>query len=414
LSNTKSKEQLIKDFKEELNKKFHTIDQFETEFKELKEANKALSDQKQKIENVSRDVANKYDELQERLDDMEAKKSFSGKAGGSERFGDNVLKSYKKSDAQNILRRNGGGRWQSDQFGNSVKEITRATGSGEALVDEDYREEIIDAPLQQTRVIGSLPVLSTNSNLVEYVRLVDNTGGNAGPQVGSGGAVENVLKNESDYDFELDTAKVQTIAHFTKASQQILDDAQRLQSFVDTKMSRELEVEIEDQLIKGTGSSGDLDGYYPNATAYDNSLESGVTNVQNLDVLRLAMFQVRNDNFLPNAIMLDLYGWTDITLTKDNEGRYLFGNPMTQSDPRLWGLPVVPTQSLGVGEFIVSDTNAFSTVYDRMQASVALSTEDGDNFRKNMVTVRAEARLAHAIERELAARKGTLNDVIGS
>ncbi|MGB5778155.1 MAG: phage major capsid protein [Allopontixanthobacter sediminis] len=40
-----------------------------------------------------------------------------------------------------------------------------------------------------------------------------------------------------------------------------------------------------------------------------------------------------------------------------------------------------------------------ATVYDLMNPIVLLSTEDGDNFRRNMVTVLCEERLALAVRR---------------
>ena len=54
------------------------------------------------------------------------------------------------------------------------------------------------------------------------------------------------------------------------------------------------------------------------------------------------------------------------------------------------------------GEFGVA-----GTIYDRMDAEVLFSTEDRDNFVKNMITARAEKRLAFAIKRPKALVDGT-------
>jgi len=48
----------------------------------------------------------------------------------------------------------------------------------------------------------------------------------------------------------------------------------------------------------------------------------------------------------------------------------------------------------------VGAMNIAAQIFDREEAAVEVSTEDGDNFRTNMVTIRAEERLAMAVYRE--------------
>jgi len=55
-----------------------------------------------------------------------------------------------------------------------------------------------------------------------------------------------------------------------------------------------------------------------------------------------------------------------------------------------------------------------ATIYDREQMNVAVSTEDGDNFSQNMVTIRVEGRLALTVERPQAFVYGSFNDLTSS
>jgi HK97 family phage major capsid protein len=64
-----------------------------------------------------------------------------------------------------------------------------------------------------------------------------------------------------------------------------------------------------------------------------------------------------------------------------------------------------------VDKFLVGAFKMAATIYDRMDAEVAVSSENQDNFIKNMYTVRAEKRLALAVKRPLALTYGDFGNV---
>src|SRR3546814_12904145 len=88
------------------------------------------------------------------------------------------------------------------------------------------------------------------------------------------------------------------------------------------------------------------------------------------------------------------------------DGGYLFANPQNDSQPRLWGLPVVETQAMTAGNFLTGAFRLGAQIFDRQDARVEVSTEDSDNFRKNLVTILAEERLALAVYRPEAFIRG--------
>ena len=67
--------------------------------------------------------------------------------------------------------------------------------------------------------------------------------------------------------------------------------------------------------------------------------------------------------------------------------------------------------TIGGGKFLIGDFRRAATLYDRQEATVALSTEDGDNFVKNMVTIRCEARLGLALKNAGALSYGDFGNV---
>ena len=108
---------------------------------------------------------------------------------------------------------------------------------------------------------------------------------------------------------------------------------------------------------------------------------------------------MRIAEYRASGIVLNPVDWADIELQKDEQGRYIWVNVVEGGVPRLWKLPVVDTTAVPEGEFLVGAFNIAAQVFDREDAAVEVSTEDSDNFRKNMVTIRAEERLAMAVYR---------------
>ena len=64
------------------------------------------------------------------------------------------------------------------------------------------------------------------------------------------------------------------------------------------------------------------------------------------------------------------------------------------------------------GDFLVGAFKMGATVYDRMAVEVLISTENVDDFEKNLATMRAEERVAIAVKRPQAFTKGTFTTAI--
>jgi HK97 family phage major capsid protein len=281
--------------------------------------------------------------------------------------------------------------------------IINATGQNQPLVASDRIPGIIANPDRVLTIRDVLPTGRTSSNLVEFTKENVFTN-NAGAQYASP-ARENVTKPESGITFTLASAPVVTLAHFIPVSRQVLDDAPQLQSYVNSRLTFGLKLEEEDQLLNGSGTSGNLSGILTsgNFVAYNRAV-SGDTR---LDTIRRAIAQAALSEYTADTVVINPADWEGIELTKGTDGQYVIGNPMDGLAPRIWGKRVVATNSIASGTFLVGAMSMGAQIWDRMDAAVQISYEDGDNFKKNMATLLAEERLALTVYRPSAFVKGT-------
>lgn len=285
--------------------------------------------------------------------------------------------------------------------------VTSLTGSaGDLIVPQ--RVGMI-APAQQRLTIRDILNWGrTTSNSLEFVR---ESGFTNNANVVSENPASN--KPESNLTFEMDSAPVATIAHWIHASKQVLADAAMLSSYIDGRLRYGLKLKEEAQLLKGSGVGLNINGLYTQATAYSNP---GVT-VQAetaIDRLRLALLQVTLAEYDADAIVLSPVDWAAIELTKTTDNQYLFTTPTGLAAPGLWGRPVVATQSMDTGDYLVGAFGQAAQGWDREDVNVTVSTEDRDNFVKNMVTILCEERVGLTVYRPEALVKGDFDGLPAS
>lgn len=218
---------------------------------------------------------------------------------------------------------------------------------------------------------------------------------------------EGTTKPYSDIAFATKMTPVSTIAHMFKASKQILDDFKQLQSTVDLEMRYGLKYAEEQQILFGDGTGVNLLGIVPQASAYSaTGIPAGATPI---DALRWAMLQSQLARIPATGHVLHFTDWAKMELQKDTLGRYIIGDPQGTLEPRLWNLPVVPTEIPAfLGKFLTGAFAQGAQLFDREDANVVISTENVDDFEKNMISIRCEERAALAVYRPEAFVYGTL------
>ncbi|MEV4606184.1 phage major capsid protein [Neorhizobium sp. LMR1-1-1.1] len=270
---------------------------------------------------------------------------------------------------------------------------------GTSLVPGARVPGIFGLPERQMTIRDLILPGQTASNNVEYVKETGYTN-NAAP------VAETTAKPYSDLTFDMASAPVRTIAHLFKASRQILDDAPALRSYIDGRARYGLRFVEENQLLNGSGTGQNIAGLVPQATAFAPAFTP--TASTGIDRLRLAVLQVVLAEYPATAFVLNPIDWAKIELTKDAGNNYIIGNPQGSLTPTLWNLPVVSTQAMASGQFLTGAFSYAAQIFDRMDIEVLLSSENVDDFEKNMFTIRAEERLALAVYRPEAFVTGAV------
>lgn len=266
---------------------------------------------------------------------------------------------------------------------------TDAAGSVGDAVNQTRVPGIMPLPERRLTVRDLISSGRMDGSTLEYVK---ETGFNNN----AGMVAEGDAKPESDIKFDLVTTTAKVIAHWMKASKQVLSDISQLRSVIDQKLIYGLAYKEEQQLLNGDGTGQNLLGIVPQATAYAAPLALADLNI--IDVLRLAMLQAALAEYPATGHVLNPIDWTSIETLKDGEGRYIIGNPQGTTSPTLWNLPVVATQAMAQKKFLTGAFKLGAQLFDRWDARVEAGFVN-DDFIKNLLTLLGEERLALAVYR---------------
>lgn len=286
-----------------------------------------------------------------------------------------------------------------------LKDITSSDVST-GMKREPHIDTLVSLERQPLRIADLLTVVPVQTDAVKYGKQVlrDNQ---------ARIVAEGTSKPYSNYKWEDDTAIIEVVAHLAKMSLQALADAPRLAAEIESEMRYGLSFAEEAEILNGNGTTGHLSGLMHNATAF--SVPAGMSDddmLTGIDVLRVAMLKVHLAYAVPDAHILNPINMAEFDLMRrdpDQGGGYLFSRPDEQTGvTRIWRLPVVETPAMDVGKFLTGAFKYAASLYRRQGATVQISTENDDDFEKNLATMRCESRLGLGVRRGYALVKGDL------
>lgn len=309
---------------------------------------------------------------------------------GAEFVNSNAFKNFEKSNFK----------------GHMSYEFTKATPLTNNLA-EPYSVGTIGGVSDQGFVEDPKVVLNIE-NLFAHAPIADNTflympltvTGNAGF------VAEGSDKPETTFKVDAKTGQVKTIATWTKVSEQLFADKSQLINILDNNLTHAVDVTVQNQLISGDGVGENLGGISKAGNFTDYATGSGeATNT--VDLLRNVAFKMRGANIDNLSIVLNWSDWSALLGLKSTTNEYLINGILDPVKQTIYGIPVVLSSAMTAGKFAMGNFKMGGIVFDKTAMSLEID-RTGDDFTKNLITIRAERRLGFAVVQPKAICYGAL------
>ncbi len=275
-------------------------------------------------------------------------------------------------------------------------------GTTGAIVTPNYLPGIVPMLFQQLLVADLFAQGTTDSPLISFVK--EGTWND-----NSAAVAEGALKPLSDDSFLRSAVQVGKIANTMKMTDEMVQDVGQVVGFLNERLVFGVKRQEEVQLLSGTGYPGVLGLLGQTGLSPAVAAATATTNpTQALDALYQQVTHIRTTQFLePDACLINPVDWQNIRLAKDKNGQYYAGGPFTgaygnggfSNVDALWGLRMVQTAAAPLGAPIVGAFRQGGQIFRRQGITVEMTNSNEDDFRHNLIMVRAEERLALAIFR---------------
>lgn len=284
-------------------------------------------------------------------------------------------------------------------------EVKNTLTGSDATVAPDRRPGIVPGATNILTIESLYSHIPTTSNAIEFTKEASFT--NAAAE-----AAEGAAKAESALTWSLVNMPVSTVAHWIKISRQLAMDNVALAAYVEARMKYGVQRKVETQLVAGDGVAPNISGFLDtgNFTAHGYADAALGTILKKLVLIRKIIGDLEVAGYAPSAIVMNPADWATVEIDllvagTSNAARVAYDEA---GNPRLFGVPVVKSVGMTADQFAVGDFRQHGNIYDREGVVVQMSESDSDNFTKNLITLRAERRLALTSEVPAAIRAGDL------
>lgn len=190
------------------------------------------------------------------------------------------------------------------------------------------------------------------------------------------------------------TVSLKKVTEYIKESDEYVEDYAFLASAVNGRLLYALGLTEQNELVADLlGTSG----IQTDTTSWTADTKADAL----ADVIFGALMDVQEQSgFAADAIVMNPATWQVLRLGKDSNNQYYGGGYFADGQGKqLWGVPVVVTTAVTNSQIIVGAFKTCGSVVQKGGVSVEMTNSNEDDFKKNLMMIRAEERLALAVRR---------------
>lgn len=217
---------------------------------------------------------------------------------------------------------------------------------------------------------------------------------------------EGAVKPESALAFTERVATMVKIATTLPVSDEVLDDVPAIRSYIDNRLTLQIELTEETGLLSYTAGAEGFDGFLQKTGVQSQALGADPVPTAIMKAITLIRYTGFAD---PTGIIMHPNDWQAVITLQETTGGYLFspgGAPIDMVGQRIWGLPVVVTPAMTENTALLGDFRMYSQILRREGIRIDIGYS-GDDWVRNLQRIRAEERLTLLIFRAAAFAKVT-------
>jgi HK97 family phage major capsid protein len=199
-------------------------------------------------------------------------------------------------------------------------------------------------------------------------------------------------------------------------SDEFLEDAPSIQTYLNGRLSLFVQVEEERQLLRGNGTN-ELIGLFNRSGNQAINTVSKLASDDNAVTLAKVIANTAGSAFLqPDTVIMHPSNWLTTRLIRDGSGgtigQFYGGGPFTGAyggnagaalfGGEIWNTRVIISNYVGAGTALVGNFGQGAHLYRRGGVSVEATNSHSDYFVKNITMIRAEERLGLGLYRPAA------------
>ena len=285
----------------------------------------------------------------------------------------------------------------------AAPETTQASNSAtRTSLAQPYEAGIVTDPRQVLAIESLFGKINIDVNAYQYIKYGFTTTVTAtGPAVVSEGSA----KPESNYSGTIETGTIKTLAHWTKMTEQMIADNSNIVTFINDDMQYQLNKVIDAQIVNGTGS-GQLKGLSASGNYTDYITGAGIdTGDTVIDLILKVKTKMEAANIRNISLLLNPVDWCKVLCSKNVNKDYLIPGIVDIPQQRIWGVPVILSGSVTSGKFHMGNFYEGGKIFERQGVTVEMA-RSGDDFEKNLMTLRVERRMDFAVVQPKALAYG--------